>query len=191
MRDETDPNRRQSLAIIAAQAYRIRDMIGDVMLFARPPQPELQDVALLEVAQSVTERLTDDLTAGQCRVEFASGADIVIRADAVQLAVVWSELLRNAVTALQPAGGTIEVRITAKDQFAEWTITDQGRGFTDVGREHAFDPFYSGRQAGRGLGFGLCKVARIVDLHGGTIEITSSPGGPTTVIVRWPRAIQQ
>jgi signal transduction histidine kinase len=189
LRDETDPQRRQSLATIAAQAYRIRDMIGDVMLFARPPQPELQDVAVLDVARKVVDRLSTDLTSEHCRVEFGSDDDVKVRADPAQLAVVWSELLWNAITALQPAGGAIQVSVAADDQFAEWHITDHGRGFTDLERQHAFDPFFSGRQAGRGLGFGLCKIARIVDLHGGTITITSSPGGPTTITIQWPRAL--
>jgi signal transduction histidine kinase len=187
LRDETDPQRRQSLATIASQAYRIRDMIGDVMLFARPPQPELKDISLAAVTRQVIERLAADVSAGKCRVEFAPGDDAAIRADSTQVAVVCSELIRNAMTALQPSGGAIGIAIRAVDQFAEWTITDHGRGFSDFEREHAFDPFFSGRQAGRGLGFGLCKVARIVDLHGGTVQIASQPGGPTTVRVRWPR----
>ena len=187
LRDETDPQRRQSLATIAAQAYRIRDMIGDVMLFARPPRPELQDVALLDVARKVVDRLSADLTAGNCRVEFTSRDDVIVLADPAQVAIVWSELLRNAITALQPNGGAIEVTVSVDVAIAEFRITDHGRGFSDIEREHAFDPFFSGRQAGRGLGFGLCKVARIVDLHGGTIAIASSPDGPTTVTVRWRR----
>jgi len=189
LRDETDPNRRQSLATIAAQAYRIRDMIGDAMLFARPPQPEPQAVRLRATAEAVVERLSEQLTEGNCRVELPSGDDAVVRADPAQLAVVWSELLRNAITALQPAGGTIQVALSFDDQWAHFCITDHGRGFSDLEREHAFDPFFSGRQAGRGLGFGLCKVWRIIEQHGGTIVIASPPGGPTAVTVCWPRPL--
>jgi signal transduction histidine kinase len=43
-------------------------------------------------------------------------------------------------------------------------------------REHIFDPYYSGREAGRGLGFGLCKAWRIVDEHGGNITVRTEPG---------------
>jgi signal transduction histidine kinase len=189
LRDEADPNRRQSLATIAAQAYRIRDMIGDVMLFARPPVPELKDVSLRATVVMVIERLSPQLAEGKCRAQIDSEEDANLTADPAQLAIVVSELLRNAITALQPAGGDIAINVAAEDQIAVLSITDYGRGFADLECEHAFDPFFSGRQAGRGLGFGLCKVWRIVEQHGGVIAIASAPGGPTTVTVRWPRAV--
>jgi signal transduction histidine kinase len=188
LRDESDPQRRQSLATIVAQAYRIRDMIGDVMLVAQPPQPQRQAVALRAAVQSVVERLAQPLADGRCRVDISTGQEFEVSADPVQLAVVASELLRNAITALQPSGGIIQIELTRPDELVEWRVTDQGCGFSELERQHAFDPFFSGRQAGRGLGFGLCKVAQIVHQHGGTIAVRSGPGGPTTVTVRWPPA---
>ena len=53
LKDERDPQRRQMLLSIGAQAYRIRDMIGDAMLFGRPPAPELADVNLADAVSSV------------------------------------------------------------------------------------------------------------------------------------------
>lgn len=194
LREEADPQRRQALALIAAQAYRIRDMIGDVMLFARPPRPEPQPLPLCATLRQVVDRLEGDLSAAHCRVELTAAADaehLSIHADPAQLAVVASELLRNAWQALQPAGGVIQLVVAREPEtplFAVWQVIDHGKGFSELERRHAFDPFFSGRQAGRGLGFGLCKVARIVDLHGGTVKIESAEGGPTTVTVRWPVA---
>ncbi len=185
LRDETDPQRRQSLSIIATQAYRVRDMIGDVMTFARPPAPERSVFDAVTHIRTVTERLIEPLKTGSCRVEIDGPPAAKINADPVQFAVVISELIRNAITALQPAGGDIRITVTTQENTVDVAVLDHGQGFTPLEREHAFDPFYSGRQAGRGLGFGLCKAARIVALHGGTITITSPPGGPTTVITRW------
>ncbi len=65
-------------------------------------------------------------------------------------------------------------------------MTDNGPGLTEKDRAHLFDPFYSGRNAGRGLGFGLCKCRRIVSGHGGTIEVDSVPHVATTFRVVWP-----
>lgn len=191
LREETDPQRRQALALIAAQAYRIRDMIGDVMLFARPPRPELQPVPLCATLRQVVDRLEGDFSAAHCRVALIATPDtehLSVQADPAQLAVVASELLRNAWQALQPAGGVIQLVVARElaQPFAVWQVIDHGKGFSELERRHAFDPFFSGRQAGRGLGFGLCKVARIVDLHNGTVMIESAEGGPTTVTVRWP-----
>ena len=186
LKDETDPQRRQSLAIIATQAYRVRDMIGDVMSFARPPAPTLQQVDATALSRTVIERLAETLAAGQCRVDIAATGPAEIDADPAQFSIVLSELIRNAITALQPAGGMIHVSVQTNESRVTIEVTDHGKGFTPIEREHAFDPFFSGRQAGRGLGFGLCKAARIVHLHGGTISISSPPEGPTTILTRWP-----
>ncbi len=187
LRDETDPQRRQSLSIIATQAYRVRDMIGDVMTFARPPAPERRVFDAIAHVRTVTERLSEPLKTGSCRAQVDGPAVTEIDADPVQFAVVISELIRNAITALQPAGGEIRITVTAIAGAVEIAVLDHGKGFTPLEREHAFDPFYSGRQAGRGLGFGLCKAARIIALHGGTIAMTSPPGGPTVITTRWPK----
>lgn len=188
LRDETDPQRRQSLSTIATQAYRVRDMIGDVMTFARPPAPERRVFDAVAHIRTVAERLAEPLKTGSCRIEIDGAASAEINADPVQFAVVMSELIRNAITALQLAGEEIHITVTVCENAVEVAVLDHGKGFTPLEREHAFDPFYSGRQAGRGLGFGLCKAARIVAMHGGMIAITSPTGGPTTITTHWPKS---
>ncbi len=87
------------------------------------------------------------------------------------------ELLRNAIEASSTGSGircTVTTEILDGRPFIRIRVADQGAGLTPSDLEHQFDPFYSGRQAGRGLGFGLCKCWRIVKLHGG--EITVVPG---------------
>jgi signal transduction histidine kinase len=117
-----------------------------------------------------------------------SMAGILLQVDPVQFAVALHELLRNAAEAMLPDGGEIRVESSVEANEVRVSICDTGKGFSDVERRHAFDPFYSGRQAGRGLGFGLCKVGRIVTGHGGRIVIETAAGGPTTVTTWWPGA---
>jgi len=68
----------------------------------------------------------------------------------------------------------------------ELRIADNGPGITPEERRHIFDPFFSARQAGRGLGMGLSKCWRIVTNHGGTIEVDSQPGQGATFRIRLP-----
>jgi signal transduction histidine kinase len=96
-------------------------------------------------------------------------------ADPLQIAVAVTALIENALNAATD-GGQIIVTVRASDAAAEILVEDDGVGFTPTDREHAFDPFYSGRQAGRGLGFGLTKAWRIVSLAGGTIRLESEAG---------------
>jgi len=67
-------------------------------------------------------------------------------------------------------------------------VTDTGPGIPPEIRPHIFDPFFSGREAGRGLGLGLSKAWRIVDLHSGTIEVESSPGQGAKFTISLPGA---
>ena len=189
LKDEHDPQRRQMLLSIGAQAYRIRDMIGDAMLFGRPPRPELQSVNLAEVAGRVVTKHAAELESNRVTIRMEIPDSVFVRADSTQIAIVLGELLCNSGQALQPQGG--EICLTAsfsagRPEVVVIEVIDHGKGFTQTEQEHAFDPFFSGRQAGRGLGFGLPKCWRIVEQHGGRIEILASAVGPTTVRIHWP-----
>lgn len=190
LRDETDPVRRAALQSIGVQAYRVRDMIGDVMLVARPPKPEPKPLALAEVAPAILAKFRADPRSEKCLILTDFAAQTEVFADSAQFAVVLHELLSNARQAMLPTGGEIRWnarRISMGDQhFCEIVIIDHGVGFTEVEAQQAFNPFFSGRQAGRGLGFGLCKCLRIAEMHHAMLELASKPGGPTTVRLIWP-----
>jgi signal transduction histidine kinase len=180
----------RDLNIIAGQVARIRDMIGDLMLFARPPAPNLESFPLDEAIRPILKSFTAQASSQEVvlRTDLCDG--IVIHADRTQLAVVLSELLRNSLQAT-PAGGLISVSTTAGHTdrpVARLVVEDNGAGLSEADRDHLFDPFYSGRQAGRGLGFGLCKCWRIMQLHGGSIEVVPRDGGGVTAVTNWPTA---
>lgn len=189
LKDESNPERRQALLTIGAQALRIRDMIGDVMLFARPPKPEPISLDLVTVVDDVLQKLSDSFRAKSLSVDRCGEPSVSIWADTVQLRVVISNLLSNSVIASSSRGSiTIECGIQ-EDSARRWAVVsvhDQGIGLSPIEREHLFDPFFSGRQAGRGLGFGLSKCWRIVEQHGGRIESESSPEAGTIFRVYWP-----
>jgi len=191
LRDETNPERREALLTIGGQTYRIRDMIGDVMLFARPPTPHPELLDLSDVVESVLAPLRERAAERGCTfdVHLKSDISVPIWADRVQLSVVIESLVQNSLDALID-GGTISVDIRSGQdgvrETAVLAVSDFGPGLSEQDRRHLFDPFYSGRQAGRGLGFGLSKCWRIVLNHRGRIEVSSLPGAATTFTVSWP-----
>jgi hypothetical protein len=185
LRDETDPERRHALALISAQAMRVYEMIADMMLFARPPRPELQRIDVGRLIDGLASDLSSRCAAQQtavCRVGQA-GATFV-EADPVQLEVALRAICQNALEAL-PSGGRLEIDVEpAGERQTRIRIRDDGPGFDAEQRQHIFEPFYSAREAGRGLGLGLSKAWRIVTNHGGRIEVESQPGrGATFTIV--------
>lgn len=192
LREERDPERKRKLATIAAQAFRAHEMISDMMLFAKPPVPAFQQIDAAEVIGTVVRECLPDAQAQQTQLIFHPPADrVVVSVDSTQLAVAIKALLRNALEALVSEGTvTVDIHVvevpSSTGRWLEIIIRDSGPGISAEVRRHLFDPFYSGREAGRGLGFGLAKVWRIAELHRGTIQVESEPGKGAAFTLRIP-----
>ena len=184
--EESNLDRRASLATIGAQALRIRDMIGDTMLFARPPKPHLQTLNLADVLPEIMAPYEGRCRSKGVELNVAPIPQLTVTADQTQFAVVISALLQNALDATPP-GGSIDLAADSMEpSFTRIQVTDSGTGLSETDRIHLFDPFYSGRQAGRGLGFGLSKAWRIVTGHGGRIAVEDSATGGCRFFIDWP-----
>ena len=186
LRDEADPERRRDLALMNAQAMRVYEMIADLRLFATPPELERQSLDLTMLVRRLIDEM-QPMAAGQettmCLVEGAS--TIRVEADPVQLSVALRILCQNSLEALGHRG-QIEIAIGSKDDEASITVADDGPGILPQQRPHIFEPFYSARQAGRGVGMGLSKCWRIVTQHGGRIEVESRAGCGAVFTIRLP-----
>jgi signal transduction histidine kinase len=190
--EETHPDKRHRLAVIYEQAMRAHEMISDMMLFAHPPalSREMTDLRLLvaRVANEVRPSLEHHKIKLFTRIDMKiDRVDI----DPTQLSVLLSSLLRNSRESILHDHGEIELRIRLSRSFGckmiRITVTDNGAGVDDSVRPYLFDPFYSSREAGRGLGFGLSKAWRIAELHGGRVFLESSqPNVATTFVVELP-----
>lgn len=178
LRDERDPKRRRLLASIDAQALRAHEMISDLMLFARPPLLEKVPTKIDELIYQAISDLQGAASERAITISFdASTEPVEARVDPLQLLIAIKAVVQNAIDAI---GNDGFVTITRVRQGAEvlLRVADTGPGIADSVRKHLFDPFFSGREAGRGLGFGLSKCWRIVTLHGGTVKVEhTSPAG--------------
>jgi signal transduction histidine kinase len=184
LKQETDPERRRTLAAINAQVYRAHEMIADLMLFSRPPKLQAEPVDLVELIERVRAELADEAAQRGAVLKQAEAAEPVIaEVDRVQLGVALRAICVNALEATG-LGGRIELAVRPADVHsgARITISDNGPGISPEVRRHLFDPFYSGREAGRGLGFGLSKSWRIITDHGGRIDVENPPNGAQFVI---------
>lgn len=189
LKSETDPERRQALSTIGGQAYRVRDMIGDAMLFARPPAPRPETLSLSQTIDDVLKSLQDELNQGKVQLEVNVVESLSLHADETQWKVVLSNLLLNSLQAME-ASGQIKISAspleTESGPFIHLRVIDEGAGLTEEERIHLFDPFYSARQAGRGLGFGLSKCWRIATQHGATIAAETNSDRGVTFHLYWP-----
>jgi signal transduction histidine kinase len=193
--DEQDPQRRQKLIAIHRQAMRAHEMISDLMLFARPPKLNLTSFSLRELIRKVVGGLStlakESSVQLNCSENELSGE---IRADETQLGVALHALIKNSIEAVDEGGRvSVVVRsiLVAGEPWVEIVIGDDGPGISADVRRHIFDPFFSGREAGRGLGFGLSKCWRIVTDHGGQIVVRSPAGGCAEISILLPIALTQ
>lgn len=185
---EPEPARQRSLQTIVAQAQRIHQILTGLMQFARPAKPRKLSLDAGEVIHEVTESLKD--LAGQRRVNLVCptlNGPIEIEADAAQVRTALSCLLKNAIEAA-PADGWAGIRVECPaPDLLELVVEDNGGGPTASQREHLFDPFYSGRLAGRGRGLGLSTAWRLAREHGGDVRYDHRSEGPTRFVLSLPR----
>jgi signal transduction histidine kinase len=182
----TDPERSaEYVKAIRQEAQEMSRVTSDFLLFARPesfaPEPiDLGEVA--EAAAAEAERAYPGLAVERSG-EFppASGSAVLLRRALVNL-------LRNAVEATPEARradpGAIVLAGGRGAREATLSVGDRGPGVDAEARERIFLPFYSSKPSGSG--FGLAIVARIAELHGGTVDVTDRPGGGALFTLRLP-----
>ncbi len=158
------------------------------MQFARPPQPVKQLLDAGDLVQEVATSLAELATQRRVRMVVPRPVQPVpLCADRAQVRTALTCLLRNAVEAA-PADGWAGVRLeTSSPGAVEIVIEDNGPGPPQQQREHLFDPFYSGRSAGRGRGLGLPTAWRFARQHGGDVQYVSLPDGLTRFVLSLPR----
>ncbi len=181
-----DPETARSLRIILAQAQRTHRILRDLMFVARPPAPRLRACRPSEILRTSLTSFQEESEARGVRLSSElEQAELRTWADPDALAHLAEILIRNAIQAT-PSGGKVQVRSSRVGNDLRWTISDSGRGIGPSDGAHLFDPFFCGRQAGRGLGLGLPRAARIVELANGSLQWSSTLGQGTVFQVRLP-----
>jgi signal transduction histidine kinase len=179
-----------SLQTIIQQAQRIHQTLRDLMQFARPARPQKQPLDLAALLEEILAAQTDLAVQRTVRLRRPEPGNVAppifLHADPLQLRTMLACLLRNAIEAA-PADGWAAVRVeSAAPDRVDVVFEDSGRGPDAAQQEHLFDPFYSGRQAGRGRGLGLPTAWRLARCHGGNVRLASPPGGPTRFVLSLP-----
>ena len=188
LRDETDPERRRDLAVIYAQAMRVNELIADLRLFAAGPELECRPVDVAALVRETVEAMQTAAAVQETEIISCSAGGTPapqVTGDPVQLAVALRALCRNALEALGHRG-QIEVAVSIANGEVRIEVSDNGPGISPDQRLHIFEPFYSARQAGRGVGMGLSKCWRIVTQHGGRIEVDSRPSSGAVFTICLP-----
>ncbi|KAA0255806.1 two-component sensor histidine kinase [Acidobacteria bacterium ACD] len=184
-----DP-RRGEMERIAVQAARAKEIVKGLLDFARQTPAELRRVDLNEVVLSVLGLLARQprLQAVRVRTEL-SPLPLPVEADPAKLQQVFVNVVLNALDAMKD-GGELTVRsgFSEKPGTCRVAVSDTGAGIAAEDLPRVFDPFFSTKEVGEGVGLGLAISYGIVEQHRGGIDIQSVPGAGTTVRVLLPLA---
>lgn len=167
-------NDKKALHYIIEESDRLDRKIKELLQLAREVMPRL---APLDMGGVVREILGGYHTAGGTAYRFTEEipqSEIWIRADRDQVIQVLHNLLRNSMESM-PSGGEINISVTAKNGAGCLEITDSGPGIPPAEHPKVFEPFYTKKSRGTGLGLALCK--RILEAHGGRIYAVPTEGG--------------
>lgn len=181
-----EPDVAKPLQTIVTQTRRVHEILTDLMSFARParPAPQVFDFALVirEAVAAARE------SAGDRRIEFDSPDAFVAYADPRQVRLILNGLLRNSIEATDESGWIRLIGGDGHDGRLSLSIEDSAGGPPPEVIEHLFDPFFSGRPAGRGRGLGLPTAWRLAREQGGDVRFEPALDLPARFVVLLPRA---
>ena len=178
---EDNPNRQVDLAL--GEAERLNRLVDEFLEASRTPTLRRAQTDIAALATTVTEAFASDPRfVGSVSVEL-SAVSIVADIDPDRIRQVLWNLLTNAAQAM-PGGGKVGVRVEAAPDAALVHVADQGVGIAAAELPHIFDPFFTRRAGGTGLGLAL--VDQIIRIHGGSIAVNSAPGSGTSFTIRLP-----
>ncbi|MFH0899155.1 MAG: ATP-binding protein [Pseudomonadota bacterium] len=189
---QVDEDQRTLMDIVLREVDRLNGLATDLLEYAKPREPVPLPVDIWEVLTETTRVFANDRSSSSMTVSLRRqpaaerSAPVIAHADPSQLRQIIWNLLKNATEAM-PNGGEVVVTLDVlrdTGSFVEVSVADSGVGIREEDLEHVFDPFYTTKSGGTGLG--LATVHRIVTSHGGTVAAISSPGKGTCIRVKLP-----
>lgn len=185
--DSKDKAARQSIDTILEQTKRITSILRTLSGFAHSGQTmaKTEPVDLHKVASEAIHLVSLSDRGKKVRFKCDCHENLCVDGNPQQLSQVFVNLLTNACDASQP-GQEVSIFASAADNQVRVSVLDQGKGIPEEEHAVVFEPFYTTKAPGQGTGLGLAVVYRIIEQHGGTIEISSPPEGGTRISIELP-----
>ncbi len=185
-KDCLDDAARRDLTIIAAEARRAREIVLNLLDFARQAEPNRQQADVNQIVRETMALIRSHLESNGVAVEehYDPGLPLLLL-DTTRLKQVWFNLFVNALQAM-PHGGRLAVTTGRQGGHVVVRVADTGVGIPVDVLPHVFEPFYTTRPVGQGTGLGLSVSLGIIRDHEGSIEVDSREGEGTTFAVWLP-----
>jgi PAS domain S-box-containing protein len=174
------------LRVARSEVARLDMILAQFLRAIRPSKPKFTLTSIEPILRDVLYLMRQEIENRGVAVEIESTASLPrLRVDRDQIKQVFFNLVKNAIQAMR-GGGRLQIRLSAAERFCLIAFADNGSGIRreDFGR--IFDPYFSTKAEGTGLG--LMIVQRVIQEHGGQIKVVSEPGQGTTFTVLLPVA---
>lgn len=176
---------QSALARVKDHLDRFSVLAHRLLSYARPRMLEKRSIDVGDLIQRVVALTSGHIRLCNVQLQYSPAPSLpAVLGDNHQLEHLFVNLTLNALQAMDRNGGELKISARAEGSSLVVDLSDTGRGMTDEQVERIFEPFYSTRQEGFGLGLYSCQ--RIVNDHGGTIEVRSTVGIGTQFAVRLP-----
>jgi len=188
--DHLDGTNQRLMKIVLRETDRLNELVNEFLEFARPTPPAFESTSIRQLLEEMilvfrylhTEENESMITA-DVDVELVMEGDATVDADPRQLRQIFWNLLNNAIQAM-PDGGAVRMVVSRRSRELEVKVIDEGMGIPIEKLNRIFDPFYSTKKGGTGLGLAL--VHRILDEHNGRVHVESEVGQGTHFSVILP-----
>jgi signal transduction histidine kinase len=181
-----DKRTQKRLATVEGEVRRLQKILEEFLGFARAPEPKLVPVSLNDRLQGLVEFHEPELRDAGLSLRFYPGQELpTVLADWDHVQAAIGNLLRNGKEAT-PAGGEVMVSTGREGGFVAIRVTDTGAGIPAALQPRVFEPYFSTKKTGTGLG--LPMVRRVAEEHGGTLTMQSEVGKGTQFTLRLPVA---
>jgi PAS domain S-box-containing protein len=181
------------LHVLNAECRRLSVILDNFMKFARPGSVSLHEVDVKALIDHILALMHFEAEERKIRLEQVVEEELPpVVGDETHISQMLVNIIVNSFHAM-PNGGLCQVTVAQREidgkAWVEITVKDDGVGITKEEISHLFEPFYTTKSSGTGLG--LAIAYRIMQDHGGTIQVSSVPGSGTTVVTQFPVAIDQ
>jgi signal transduction histidine kinase len=166
---------RTYLRKIQEEAFRCKGITEKLLDYSRMGDVQKHNADLTELVQGVIEMVRHLGKYREKRIDFLPAAPVIASVNAQEIKQVVLNLITNSLDSLDP-GGTVVVQLSERGGSAELVVQDNGCGMNEEVLQHLFEPFFTRRRGGQGIGLGLSITYRIVQDHGG--EIVPHSDGP-------------
>jgi PAS domain S-box-containing protein len=184
--DYIDDGNLVYLEVIKRNSQRISNIISELLNSSRPSEIALKSGGLQALLEEVLLDADDSIQLKQVQLQTCiDDKPMMVMADKDKLKIAFMNIIVNAIEAMEePEAGVLSIKLKEKDGFAVTEITDNGVGISEENLGRLFEPYYTSKR--NGMGLGLASTMNIIQSHKGFIEVHSALGKGTTFIVHLP-----